>query len=223
MNVNLLLSGGLDSSLVYYILKANLPPGAVSLLHYENSDDAAFLPSGVPFTYLSPRDLGEGGLEEVLRSAVRAMEAPLDLGSLIPQYRLAEALSRLPDSRVVLTGDGADELFGGYTRAALYDSQMSDVFCELPYYHLPRLDRIHMRFTTEVRSPFLSPEVIKFALSLPRGSRIDKAILKDAARLAGVPEAVIQRKKTALKSTQVLTNPLEHRIKLNEVFGDCFY
>ena len=121
-----------------------------------------------------------------------------------------------------MTGDGADELFGGYQRAKDYDSQASDVFCELPYYHLPRLDRVHMRSTTEIRSPFLAPSVVAFALRLPRSERVGKKILKEAFR-GLVSDAIIDRPKHPLKGPEYLDSPLLHRVKLEEAFRHEFH
>lgn len=210
--MGLLLSGGLDSSIIYAILKEAKLIDEVAVYSVENGE-TEFLPSDV--TFLS----GTGNVS--LREGARAMQAPLDLGSLLPQIRLAQALG-LQDVRVCMTGDGADELFGGYTRAKDYDSQASDVFCELPYYHLPRLDRVHMRSTTEIRSPFLAPSVVAFALRLPRFERTGKKILKEAFR-GLVSDAIIDRPKHPLKGPEYLDSPLLHRVKLEEAFRHEFH
>jgi len=73
-----------------------------------------------------------------------------------PQYHLFEAIKGGTNTRIVISGDGADELFGGYRRINEYDSQKSDVFHELTYYHLPRLDKLSMAHTLELRNPFFS-------------------------------------------------------------------
>lgn len=212
---SLLLSGGLDSSLVFYAIKQLGLADAVNCFTVPNQDDTDFLPPEANVQILSP-STGPDDLEE----ALRAMQEPLDLGSLVPQFRLARSIHEHPlAGPVVLTGDGADELFGGYRRAKQYDSQFSDVFCELPYYHLPRLDRIHMAFTQEVRSPFLSPKVVQAALYTPRSDRTEKQALKKLASRLGVPQAVIDRPKTPLKSEEVLTtDPITYRARLVDTF-----
>lgn len=206
--IALLLSGGLDSSIVYYALKElGIPVEAFS---FENGE-SEFLPPGVTTLPVASAPLQE---------ALYVMEAPLDLGSLIPQMTLAKAI-KAKGYNVCLTGDGADELFGGYRRAKEYDSQASDVFCELPYYHLPRLDKIMMSQTIELRSPFLSPAVIAYALQLPWGARTEKQGLKSA--FAGlVPESILQRQKQPLKTAEVINGGLAYRRGLVTEFRKQF-
>lgn len=210
--MGLLLSGGLDSSIVYSILRENGLLEDVKVFSVENGE-TEFLPPGVEFLPMYDAELW-------VEQAVETMQAPLDLGSLFPQMRLASTLGQR-GIRVCMTGDGADELFGGYSRSADYDSQASDVFCELPYYHLPRLDRVHMRATTEIRSPFLSPSIVAFALHLPRAERTGKKILKEAFR-GRVPDNIIDRPKHPLKGLAYLQNPLAHRAKLKDAFCEQF-
>lgn len=202
--VALLLSGGLDSSIIYHTLRGlGVPVHAFSV---ENGE-SEFLPEGVKtLTTVSPS----------LEVVVDAMQAPLDLGSMVPQYQLGEALAA-EGFNVCMSGDGADELFGGYRRAQEYDSQASDVFCELPYYHLPRLDRLMMRHTVELRSPFLAPAVVAHALSLPYPKRIGKQCLKDA--FAGVvPQAILDRPKLPLKTKAVIDGGTAYRKSLVDIF-----
>lgn len=195
--IALLFSGGLDSSIVYYSLKAQ--GQQVQTFTVENGE-SEYLPPEVQVLDMK---------SVCIRQALAAMQAPIDLGSLLPQVQLAEAV-KAQGFKVCLTGDGADELFGGYRRAKDYDSQHSDVFCELPYYHLPRLDRIMMRSTIELRSPFLAPKVVAHALRLPWEQRTEKQALK-AAYADLLPETILQRPKHPLKSQAVLTGGLEYR------------
>lgn len=210
--IGVLLSGGIDSSLVYLLAKRVDPE--VRSFHVENGESEFVKlldPESTPLTYS----------EVTLEEAVSAIQTPSDLGSTIPQTVLADAVSR-QGIRAVLTGDGADELFGGYRRAKEYDSQASDVFVELPYYHFQRLDRVMMTYTIEQRSPFLNPSIVKYALSLPRHLRTEKQVVKSLAREAGVPREIIDRPKLPLKSSQVKETPFKHRQDLLEVWETLF-
>lgn len=202
--VGMLLSGGLDSSIIYYSLKEHhLPIQAFSI---ENGE-SQYLPEDVEFLEVEKVELSE---------AVRIMQAPLDLGSLLPQVAAARALSE-KGIKVCMTGDGADELFGGYTRAQQYDSQASDIFCELPYYHIPRLDRVMSHASVQVRTPFLAPRVVATALRLPRSCRTMKQALK-AAYGRILPPEIVLRDKQPWKSSEVVSGGFQHRVKLVEEF-----
>jgi asparagine synthase (glutamine-hydrolysing) len=190
-----LLSGGLDSSIVYTLAKRY---GNVKA--YYASDERRDTSEELAVAAVAGRDsvteLFWGSVD--LTDALRIMQEPIDLGSLIPQV----ALSRIVKERVCLTGDGADECFGGYGRAERYDSQASDLFQELPAWHLPRLDRVMMRHCIEVRSPFLARRVVQMAMGLPRELRVDKMILRDIFR-DDLPPTIAYRKKKPLRTSAV--------------------
>jgi len=202
--VGLLLSGGLDSSIIYSILKeADVRLRCFSI---ENGE-SEFLPYGVE---AMPK--GHTEIEE----ALKAMQCPVDLGSMVPQYELGQALKDR-GLNVCLSGDGADELFGGYRRAMEYDSQASDIFMELPYYHLPRLDRLMMRHTVELRTPFLAPQVVAYALLVQYESRTQKQLLKWAFK-DSVPKRILNRVKHPLKSEAVIQGGIQYRKHLVGLF-----
>ena len=208
--VGLLLSGGLDSTLVLAAaIHTGADPKRMVVYHTENNEaryaEMAARRFGVELkatpSYYDPLP------EEAM---ITHMQGAEDLGSLEPQIRLAQAL-RKEGVHVVMTGDGADELFGGYSRAQRYDSQAADLE-ELKHYHLLRLDRIMMRATIEQRSPFLSPFVISHALNnVPWAHRTGKQVLKELAARLGVPKAIIARKKAALRTSRVERGGAEHR------------
>lgn len=168
VSVAILVSGGLDSAITYSLAQRY---GNVRPFHVENGElwAAEEVIGNRSFTVvnLSPTPLAH---------CLDYMEEPLDLGSLVPQVCLSDALG--PQYSVCLTGDGADELFGGYGRSMRFDSQASDVYHELVGYHLPRLDRVMMRNRIEVRSPFLSRAVVRGAMALPWNKRQDKGMLR---------------------------------------------
>lgn len=206
-----LVSGGLDSSIIAYIL-SDLG-SQVSYYTTDNLEDANYvgeLALKLGFNpVVIPYDMASSDFTESLKWN----ETPIDLGSVVPQHKLLSGVKE----RIVLTGDGADELFGGYRRIDQYDSQYSDVFEELPYYHLPRLDRASMRFTIEMRNPFLSHDIVKIALTTPLKERTHKKILKDLFR-GKLPDSILDRPKLPLKNDEIRTDPFGYRLKLIQTF-----
>lgn len=207
--ISVLLSGGLDSTIVFELLKQT---GVPFTAYHVDNEEAQFLkyldfPEQVTLKNLELEPIGD--IEDLIRSS----GVPVDLGSVIPQDQIARAIQS-DGCQVALSGDGADELFGGYRRAREYDSQHSDVFCELTYYHLPRLDKLMMRRTIELRCPFLSVPVVEQALSLPwKGFRTKKEYLKDTFRTL-VPQQILDREKQPLKSPPVRKHPKEWRMAM---------
>lgn len=184
--IGLLLSGGLDSSIIYHHIKEL---GAeVTTYCVDNEADLKYARMMDPDVYVIGRPM-------VHDEAIIAMEMPVDLGSMYAQYDLFASTGE----RVIITGDGADELFGGYKRTQTYDSQMSDIFEELPFYHNIRIDRMSMWHTKEARSPFMALNVVRYALGLPYEQRIDKLALREAYR-GILPDEIVDRPKEPLKS-----------------------
>lgn len=213
--ISLLISGGLDSSIIASILK-NLEAD-VKWFSIENGETKYV---NILSEYLeTPVNFLEYGMdpEKVSSIYVDWNETPIDLGSVIPQYHLFEAVKNYSGYRIVISGDGSDELFGGYRRIHEYDSQKSDVFDELSYYHLPRLDRMSMAHTLELRNPFLNLDIVRFALHLPLEWRKDKKILKDTFSPI-LPEEIVKREKEALKNPEIKKDKELYRQKAIDLF-----
>jgi asparagine synthase (glutamine-hydrolysing) len=205
--VSTLFSAGLDSTIILYFLKKF--DADVNIYSINNEEDGAFVQSvqnlwGLDINYLDVRP-EELPLIERMR-IYDINDSMIDLGSVIPQYYLFKDIK----DKIVLTGDGADELFGGYRRISEYDSQKSDVFEELPFYHMVRIDRMSMNFTIECRNPFLGHDVVRAALQLPYSERTHKKILKDEFR-GLIPDNIIERKKNPLKIKSIRDNETAYR------------
>jgi asparagine synthase (glutamine-hydrolysing) len=213
--ISLLVSGGLDSSIIAAVLKEI--GSDVKWFSIENGE--------TPFvsdlsdhleTYVNFLDYSMDSSKNALIYE-KWNESPIDLGSVIPQYHLFEAIRKNSDYRIVISGDGSDELFGGYSRIHEYDSQKSDIFEELSFYHLPRLDKMSMAHTLELRSPFLNLDIVRFAMHLPLEWRTDKKILKDTFGPM-LPDSILNRKKEALKNPEIKENKLAYRQKAVDLF-----
>ena len=210
--VSALFSGGLDSTIILYFLRKY---GAdVDVYSIDNDTDGEHIrfmekewDLDLKFLEVDPNNIPH----EQRMKIYDINDSMIDLGSVIPQYYLFKDIT----NKIVLTGDGADELFGGYRRISEYDSQKSDTFEELPFYHLVRIDRMSMHFTIECRNPFLSHDIIKRALALPFSERTHKKILKDEFR-GKIPDKIIDRKKNPLKIKKIRDNEKEYRRGLIE-------
>jgi len=214
--ISALISGGLDSSIIAGIMKSE-SIDKINWFTIENGEteyvDILAKHLGISVTKLT-YEMDESLNKEIYK---KWNEGPIDLGSVIPQYHLFKAVKEQTGYRIVISGDGSDELFGGYSRIHEFDSQKSDVFEELSYYHLPRLDKMSMAHTLELRTPFLNLDIVRFALHLPLEWRKDKKILKDTFSPI-LPSEIVERKKIALKNPQIKEDKIAYRQKAIDLF-----
>jgi asparagine synthase (glutamine-hydrolysing) len=214
--ISVLVSGGLDSSIIAAFLKSE-SDSKLNWFTIEN-DETEYVDILAKHLNISVKVL-DYKMEDARNKGIykKWNETPVDLGSVIPQFYLFEAVKGQGDQRIVISGDGSDELFGGYSRINEYDSQQSDIFEELSYYHLPRLDKMSMAHTLELRSPFLHLDIVRFAMHLPLEWRKDKKILKDTFSPM-LPDEIVNRKKVPLKNPQIKKDKLAYRQKAVELF-----
>lgn len=217
--VAVLLSGGLDSTIIYRLIREIQEEyieeeNSITAIHVENGESH--------YAELVTKDLINITFGEISdEKAIEIHQTPVDLGSVKPQIAMAEELKKL-GFHAVMTGDGADELFGGYKRAKEYDSQYSDIFLELPYYHLPKLDRTMMRSTIELRAPFLSPKVVKYALDVKYENRNgEKKILKSVFEDL-VPQNILLRDKEPLKTPGIKKFKMGQRLINEEIWKEKY-
>ncbi len=132
-------------------------------------------------------------------------------------------MARTHDMRVLLNGQGAEELFGGYERHLQAFLSGEDVLGlmkgdleKLPQNDVKRSAKIAQTAGIELRYPFLEPEVASLAQQIPANlhfsrPRGKKEFLRKVALALGVPKIARERKKRAAQYGSGI-----HRILLRE-------
>lgn len=215
--VGIIFSGGVDSFLIVHLVRA----------------------LGVPFTcYTAGRGPDAPDLEWAQRIA-REHQFPLKVMKLtmegiegrIPQVihdiednslnqvevaipiHASVQLAQENGERVILNGQGADELFGGYAwYPKIVDQEGYGAFVERSWEDtcllykecLEREDKIAMAHSIELRVPFLDPEVIRAAFSIAPELKIfggddslGKQVHRKYCHSIGIPSEIAFRTKEA--------------------------
>jgi asparagine synthase (glutamine-hydrolysing) len=228
--VGVFLSGGLDSNLVAAIAAhwyerrgETLKTFAVGL---EDSPDleAARAVAEYLGTEHHEKVYTEEEALEVLPKVVRTIENydPSLVRSAVPNYILSEFAAQ--HVKVVLTGEGADEIFAGYeylrdfeTEAKLH-AELVRIIEGLHNLNLQRGDRVTMAHGLEARVPFLEREMIRLGLSLPAGWKLasedqpEKRLLRQAVE-GWLPDDFIWRKKAQFGDGSGATSVLQERME----------
>jgi asparagine synthase (glutamine-hydrolysing) len=209
--VGVFLSGGLDSSLVAAIMADLAEPGQTIHSFAAGTADSSDLAAA----RLVADHLGLEHHERVytadevvaaLPSVVVAMESfePSLVRSAVPNYLLAELAAG--HVKVVLTGEGADELYAGYdhlrqiTDPADLQAELVRSVEGLHNLNLQRCDRVTMAYGLEARVPFLDLDVIATAQRVPIEWKLpgelgqEKRILREAF-VGWLPSEVLWRRK----------------------------
>lgn len=148
--------------------------------------------------------------------------------SAIPNYFLAKLAA--DHVKVILTGEGADEIFGGYEYlsgikdANQFQSELWTITNHLHNTNLQRTDRMTMAHSIEGRVPFLDKEMLRFGLSIPPeykfhdGHGAEKAILRKAFE-GTLPNRVLYRPKQKFSHGAGSKNQMS--MYANEKFSDA--
>jgi asparagine synthase (glutamine-hydrolysing) len=212
------LSGGIDSSAILAMMaRLNSSPVLAFTAGFDvpgvaDERAAAETAAKSAGAHHERVDITEKMVWDHLPEITAAMDDPVADYAIIPSWFLARRAAQ--DVKVILSGEGGDEMFAGYGRyraaarpfpfakkmrakgifygldilrappqnwragieaaeatstgpSALKRAQRTDITDWLPHDLLLKLDRCLMAHAIEGRTPFVDPEIAKFAFSLP--------------------------------------------------------
>ena len=250
-DVGLIFSGGVDSTILALILKEiaqkrndtnTVKEGIVKPLNVklysvgvENSQDIKFSKKIAEELNLPLKTIiiDETTVKESIKPVLTAIEDDniMKLGVGMTIYLATKAMKE-DGIKVALSGQGADELFGGYNRYLKHfeENSLIDAYFSLDeeiyhdianMYHvnLERDDAVSMANGVELRVPFLDKDIIDLALDIPGKYKIKngedllrKHILRDVAKFIGVPDYIALRPKKAAQYGSGINKILKKKV-----------
>jgi asparagine synthase (glutamine-hydrolysing) len=211
-------SGGLDSSVVASL--AQKCGATVNLIHVSLKNrpetEEAIKASDTLKLPLQVHLFKETDVEKVISKVVELIEEPDPVKASIgvPFYWTAEKAAAA-GFRVLLAGQGSDELFGGYQRyvndylAHGAENARRVMFEDIVRIHKSNIERdvkICRFHDVELRLPFASYQIAEFALSLPLELKIEKKpdslrklVLRKVAKDIGLPKSIVEKPKKAVQ------------------------
>ena len=176
-----LLSGGLDSSLIIYMAKQIKPDIEAFTVSMEEGQDLPLAKDVTKYLGIKHHILmfGEKEINEILPKAIYHQEMYEEscVHGAIANFLAGRFVS--PHTNCVFTGEGADEFFAGYDgqfRQGENPSEVASIVDRLiNVAHntaLQRLDRLAAANSIETRTPFLDAKVVDFCLKIPIDCKI---------------------------------------------------
>lgn len=198
-------SGGLDSTLIAALAKMGAEVVAI-VVGTRDSVDIKNARTSAPLIGLDIRELlideaaVLGAASELCR--ITGSADPLMISFELPTYIALKSA----EERIMITGQGADELFGGYAR---YRDMSPQDFASRRVVDVDNVlgpiscieDAISASQHKAIMKPYLSNEIVSFAMSLPidmvRPGILSKVVIREALKELGLEEIAMREKKAA--------------------------
>lgn len=176
-----LLSGGLDSSLIIYMAHEIKPDIEAFTVSMEEGQDLPLAKDVTEYLGIKHHILmfGEKEINEILPQAIYHQEMYEEscVHGAIANFLAGRFVS--PYTNCVFTGEGADEFLAGYDgqfkQGANQEEVAGIVDLLINVAHntaLQRLDRLAAANSIETRTPFLDAKVMDFSMKIPLGHKI---------------------------------------------------
>lgn len=222
-----MFSGGLDSGVLAAISKKYFTP-MLYTVGLENSHDLAAgehgsQEVGLPWTGIILTD--EDIVEECCKALKLADLSPLELSFELPLQIVASRI----DEENIISGQGADELFGGYSRYAemseneVKSSLMKD-YENLFTSTVLKENLIASAYGKTLWRPFLDRNVAKIALEIPVSDKISNGVnklpLRKLAEELGLTAIACKEKKAAQYGSGIMKSLKSSAKKRNLTYGE---
>lgn len=215
-NIGVLLSGGIDSSIIsYHTLKTiDVPLYTVGFKDCEDIEYAKmvakFLKCKQHKIYFLQNDEIVNVIDEIIWHTENYNKYTII--NSIPAY-FAMKMAKNDDIKVLLCGEGSDELFAGYDFLYNYytyeqlEENIKNALLQIHRTECIRLDRIAMLHTIEGRAPFLDKDLVKYVITIQKDLKykdnIEKYILRKTYEKILPKEIVYRKKNNFYRSTGV--------------------
>ncbi len=236
--VGILFSGGVDSTLLTVLCKSLGVETELYAVGSEGSSDLNFAEKIADDMHLPLhiKMVDEEVVREYTPLVLNAIEEwnLMKLGVGMTAYLAAERAHE-NDIRVMLSGQGADELFGGYHRYLNFyhnkgEEAQKDLIADVEnLYHvnLERDDKVTMAHSVELRVPYLDLQIINMAMHIPmkykisgEEDRLRKCILREVACDLGVPLEIVRRPKKAAQYGSGIDKILRKKVLKDQNYMD---
>jgi len=239
VKIGTLLSGGIDSSIISAVLAKDISSLKSFTVGLKNSEDLHF--AKVASDHIGIRNyskvFSEKDTYQIIPKVVFHLEAwlPLAVRNAIPTYFVSQLAKK--HVKVVLCGEGADELFGGYPLFSNSKNLNKDIIEHLKridWVNLNRVDKMSMASSIEARVPFLDHNFVELSLSICetlKQNKYEKYILRKAFQ-HDLPKEIINRPKLGFQSGSGVRNILKDKVIerykneenfYKKIYNDIFY
>ncbi len=210
VEVGTFLSGGLDSSIITALAHRHKPDLQAITVGMEGTPDVAAARTVAAHLGVDHhvRTFSVDEMIELLPEAIWHVESynpSMVTGAVVTL--MGARLAKDMGLKVVLCGEGSDEIFAGYkavremNKPELGDATAT-LMANLHKTELQRLDRMSMAVSLEARVPFLDLDLVTYALNLPSNvklrhdgaRRVEKWILRQACEDL-LPHEILWREK----------------------------
>jgi asparagine synthase (glutamine-hydrolysing) len=221
-------SGGLDSSLI----AALCPEAELYSVGMAGSHDIIQTKKAAHLLGLDDKlhlhELTMLEVESAIPDVIRAVESadPLKVSIALPLF-FASKDARNDGIRVMLTGQGADELFAGYRRYEFMpspelESALKHDLDNIAENNLERDDAVTMANSVELRVPYLDREVIELALRIVPELKVHGGVRKSILRLCAgkiLPDELAYKEKKAAQYSSGIYSAIEKLARKNGFKG----
>lgn len=203
----LLLSGGLDTSVLALLAAQTYNVKAVTVAYAEAQAPDLYYSELVAKSLGMERYVKLFTTEEAVEAVGKVVKVlktfdPMEVRNSVP-ILIALSYAKQLGFRSVMTGDGGDELFAGYSYMyAMPPDELEQYIKNLVKHWSFSAKPLGIYVNVEVKQPYLNPEVVEYALSIParlkvgvrNGETYGKWILRKAFEGLLLSEVVWRRK-----------------------------